>query len=698
MATQNSRLIRDFFARWRKILVITLAIQFLHLEFVNASSTTCIEGTHYTILSSNPTILKFTNTSDCNFAIPARVSSIEILAVGGGGGGGMDGGSGGGGGELRYADSFSVSSYDSLTVKIGVGGSAGTYVPYVSADTGTATIISGNGVTLFQANPGGAGATWAGSGAGRPGGLGGTSGIGGVGTSGQRGGQAPTASCLTTTVIGESLSAALTPSNSITGTSINYGGGGGGGIANNSRGSHETATVGASGGGTSGGQGASYRLQLNGSPAPRNKGTSRGGDGTANTGGGGGGGGACSAHSNSGALFGVSETWDGVTYTAAQGVDGRAQRTSGGTGADGVVIFRYVQAPLIPEPSPCVAPRIEEVEPNWGDSSGGTRVKIIGQNLSPAVYFEGRLVDVRLSSANSVTVITPGGRKGKIEVRIDGCGSSSKNSFIYDPDPKINSISSEFVSTLGSELILMGDFFGEPTVELDGALVKSINKGSSMLLATLPPHTPGLKILTVRTNYGASTVSLVYVTPPQFTELKMPFIAQGDTVSVRISAEGAFSYSLVGELPMGLTFNSKSGLISGIANREGIFDLEVVAHGKGGSSSKRVTLDVDKPIPKGVSKAIYFSRRGDVVTNYESLVDFIDKVKAIAPRNLAPVVTLRGGGQVDRLRKDSKIVEAIRHEKVVEIFRAEGLDAFSLEKGGEGPKNRVIVEVLWKRS
>ena len=363
-----------------------------------------------------------------------------------------------------------------------------------------------------------------------------------------------------------------------------------------------------------------------------------------------------------------------------------------------MVILRYLQAPLIPEPAPCLAPKIEEIVPNWGDSSGGTRVKIIGQNLSPAVYFEGRLVDVRLSSANSVTVITPGGRKGKIEVRIDGCGSSSMTTFIYDPDPKINLLSSEFVSTLGGELILTGDFFGEPTVELDGALVKSIKKGSSLVLATLPPHTPGSKILTVRTNYGATAVSLIYVTPPQFTELKLPFIAQGDTVSVQVSADDAHSYGLVGDLPMGLTFNSKSGLISGIANREGTFDLEVVAYGKGGSSSKRVRLDVDKPIPKEVSKAIYFSRRGDVVTNYESLVNFIDEVKAIAPRNLAPVVTLRGGGQVNRLRKDSKIVEAIRHEKVVEIFRAEGLDAFSLEKGGEGPKNRVIVEVLWKRS
>lgn len=610
----------------------------------------------------------------------------------------MDGGSGGGGGELRYADSFSVSSYDSLTIRIGEGGRAGTYVPYVSADTGTATTIRSNGVTIFQANPGGAGATWAGSGAGRPGGLGGTSGIGGVGTSGQRGGQAPTASCLTTTVIGESLSAALTPSNSITGTSVNYGGGGGGGIANNSRGSHETATVGASGGGTSGGQGASYRLQLNGSPAPRNKGTSRGGDGTANTGGGGGGGGACSAHSDSGALFGVSETWDGVTYTAAQGVDGRAQRTSGGAGAHGVVIFRYVQAPLNPEPAPCVAPRIEEVEPNWGDSSGGTRVKILGQNLSPAVYFEGRLVDVRLSSANSVTVLTPGGRKGKIEVRIDGCGSSSKNSFTYDPDPKIESQSTEFVSTLGGELILTGEFLSAPTVELDGAKIGVINKGSSMLVATLPPHTPGSKILTVKTKYGATTVSLVYVRPPQFTELKLPFIAQGDTVSLQISADDTYSYGLVGELPTGLTFDTKNGLISGIANRVGIFDLEAVAYGKGGFSSKQFRLEVDRPIPKEVSQTIYFSRRGDVVTNYESLVKFIEKVKAVSPRNLLPVIRIRGGGQVDRLRKDLKSVEAIRHDKVIEIIRAEGLNAFTQEEGGEGPKNRVIVEVLWKRS
>lgn len=363
---------------------------------------------------------------------------------------------------------------------------------------------------------------------------------------------------------------------------------------------------------------------------------------------------------------------------------------SSGGGGDG-------GAPAL-EPALCVAPRIEEVVPNWSDSSGGTRVKIIGHNLSPSVYFEGRHVDVLLSSANSVTVITPGGRKGKIEIQIDGCGSSSKTTFIYDPDPKINSLSSEFVSTLGGELILMGDFLGDATVELEGAIVGSASKGSSMLVATLPPGKPGSKILTVRTNYGATTVSLVYVTPPQFAELKLPFIAQGDTVSIQISAEGAYSYVLFGSLPTGMTFDSKNGLISGIANKQGTFDFEVVAYGKGGLSNKGVRLEVDRPIPKGVRQSIYFSRRGDVIINYGSLVKFIDKVKAISPRNLAPLIRLRGGGQVDRLRRDSRIVEEIRQDKVIEIFKIHGLNAFSVAKGGEGPKNWVIVEVLWKRS
>jgi hypothetical protein len=363
---------------------------------------------------------------------------------------------------------------------------------------------------------------------------------------------------------------------------------------------------------------------------------------------------------------------------------------SSGGGVDG-------GAPAL-EPALCVAPRIEEVVPNWSDSSGGTRVKIIGHNLSPSVYFEGRHVDVLLSSANSVTVITPGGRKGKIEIQIDGCGSSSKTTFIYDPDPKINSLSSEFVSTLGGELILMGDFLGDATVELEGAIVGSASKGSSMLVATLPPGKPGSKILTVRTNYGATTVSLVYVTPPQFAELKLPFIAQGDTVSIQISAEGAYSYALFGSLPTGMTFDSKNGLISGIANKQGTFDFEVVAYGKGGLSNKGVRLEVDRPIPKGVRQSIYFSRRGDVIINYGSLVKFIDKVKAISPRNLAPLIRLRGGGQVDRLRRDSRIVEEIRQDKVIEIFKIHGLNAFSVAKGGEGPKNWVIVEVLWKRS
>lgn len=297
------------------------------------------------VSSGGSTILTFTSITDCAWSIPSGVTAVDVLAVGGGGGGGSDGGSGGGGGELRNATNYSVSSISALILDVGSGGSGGNWIGPVVATAGTSSFVKNpSGTTLLEAKGGGAGQGWTV----QTTVSGGTGGSGGAGTNGQNGGLGPT-QCTAVSEAGGSYSfgsspAGTAPSNSITGSSINYGGGGGGGSGYQLK-NAGTAKFGVAGGGTnSGGRGSSYKYGRDGSSI---NGASRGSNGFANSGGGGGAGSACDAYANYGTTFGSSVTIDGISYLSTDVIDGRAQRTRGGNGADGVVIIKYANPPSI---------------------------------------------------------------------------------------------------------------------------------------------------------------------------------------------------------------------------------------------------------------------------------------------------------------------------------------------------------------
>ncbi len=292
--------------------------------------------------SGGYTTLTFTSRAICNWSVPAGVSAVDLLAVGAGGGGGGDGGSGGGGGELRSASTYSVNGISALAINVGTGGTAGSWGPASTA--GSSTIVKKiDNSLLFEAKGGGGGNGWTVQTA-VPGGTGGS---GGTGTNGQGGGLGPLDCSAVTEASGSytigSSPAGSAPSNSITGSAVNYGGGGGGGggyqLFNSG-----VAKFGAAGGGTnSGGRGANYKYGRDGSAS---SGASRGSDGFANSGGGGGGGSACDAYAAYNSTFASNITIDGTTYSAGQVVDGRAQRTAGGNGADGVVVIKYFSSAL----------------------------------------------------------------------------------------------------------------------------------------------------------------------------------------------------------------------------------------------------------------------------------------------------------------------------------------------------------------
>ena len=302
--------------RVRKALIVSLIAPFFTVvsapEAVAAPA--CIENTDFTRLSSDgaaTVVYRFTNRSaECTYTLPVGLSSAAILAVGAGGGGGPDGGAGGGGGEIRYNASQSLSGVSSIDIWVGTGGSGGVWGG-AGSGSGSASTVKWSGATQYLANGGGGAGGW--NTTGPPGGSGGSGGSGGnANSNGQSGGFGPYSQC----VKGASPTG-TTPSNSITGSSVNYGGGGGGGFGQNDSGS--PAFLGAAGGGTSGGRGANYRWNFDGSTSI--VGATAGYAGTAFTGGGGGGGAAC----NSG------------------NTNGTNQRTAGGAGGHGVVIIAFAR-------------------------------------------------------------------------------------------------------------------------------------------------------------------------------------------------------------------------------------------------------------------------------------------------------------------------------------------------------------------
>jgi hypothetical protein len=120
------------------------------------------------------TILTFTSTTACDWTVPANVLAIDVLVVGGGGGGGYERGGGGGGGGVAYTAALTVSPAAVHAITVGAGGTAATSATEKGGDGGTSSFVRSTGsVTLVQAGGGGGGGTHNGAqvgiGDGRPG-------------------------------------------------------------------------------------------------------------------------------------------------------------------------------------------------------------------------------------------------------------------------------------------------------------------------------------------------------------------------------------------------------------------------------------------------------------------------------------------------------------------------------------------------
>jgi hypothetical protein len=233
----------------------------------------------------------FKTVGQCDWTVPAGVTSVDYLIVAGGGGGASGGGGAGG---LLQVNNYSVTANTTISITVGGGGAGGTGQSVGS--NGSNSIF--NGVTTIGGGGGAAGGGNAGNGGSGGGGRydavgttfgtgtsgqgknGGSSGFGGYGAGGGGGGAGAVGGNSVVQSLGGAGGDGLPET--ITGTSVYYAGGGGGGVNANS--DTYLTNGGGTGGQGGGGTGSSYG-RTGGVQGANTNAT----NGTANTGGGGGG-------------------------------------------------------------------------------------------------------------------------------------------------------------------------------------------------------------------------------------------------------------------------------------------------------------------------------------------------------------------------------------------------------------------------
>ena len=342
----------------------------------------------------------------------------------------------------------------------------------------------------------------------------------------------------------------------------------------------------------------------------------------------------------------------------------------------------------------CPSISISSISPLGGSAEGGSELTINGSGLTNSVYMNDRIAPVLLSYSSKVIISTLAGTKGEATIRVDGCSGSARITYLYDPDPVISSLSSNKISTSGGTITITGAFLSRATISIGTTKATISSNSDTSIVAELPALTAGDKTMTLTTAFGTTTSKLTYLEPPSLnTALTFPYIAQGDLVSLSFSATGADSYISSKSLPPGLNLETSNGLLSGIANKEGIYEFSITAKNEVGSDTKHYTLEVDRPTPKSLNANIYFSYKSTSLSasNKISLDRFIAKLKSVAPRRLGSTITINGG-----LEKEIDNTSATRDLRITEYLEASGIKVLNyLSKNGD--KNKFQITANWIR-
>jgi uncharacterized repeat protein (TIGR02543 family) len=275
-------------------------------------------------------------------------------------------------------------------------------------------------------------------------------------------------------------------------------------------------------------------------------------------------------------------------------------------------------------------------------------------------------------------------------------GSSDPVTPAPPPGPRIDSISKPEICAVGNDIVISGNYFDDGKVTFDGTALTVKSLSSTSISVSLPRAAGGERTIRVTTPNGSATITIKYVDvpKPKFVPILIPYLSQGDYLSLPITATNATSYSIIGTLPAGLAFNTATGAISGTPNENGIFGFVITATGICGETTQLVELDIDKETPNAISHRINILPGSACISDSAkaSLASFLDKVKEIAPRNLAPEIYFSGGG----IASGSDLGDD-RRDCLCDLFLEEEVYGNVIEGEFTGTANRIEIIVYWAK-
>jgi hypothetical protein len=271
------------------------------------------------------------------------------------------------------------------------------------------------------------------------------------------------------------------------------------------------------------------------------------------------------------------------------------------------------------------APVISTVTPATGSTAGSTSVTITGTNLSGAtsVTFGGVAATIGLNTPTSITVGTPAGTAGPVDVVVTTpYGSHTKTAaFTYGAPPVISVVSPATGSTSGSTSVTITgtDLSGAPSVTFGGvAGTIGLNTSTSITVDT-PAGTAGAVDVVVTTPYGShtKTSAFSYVAPPAISTVSPASGSTAGGASVTITGtnlSNATSVTFSGTAAT-ITGNTATQIIVNTPSKAaGLVDVKVTTAYGSDTRTNAYTYVTPAPTISAVSPATGLITGGTSVT------------------------------------------------------------------------------------
>lgn len=256
-----------------------------------------------------------------------------------------------------------------------------------------------------------------------------------------------------------------------------------------------------------------------------------------------------------------------------------------------------------------VAPVVSGLSPTTGSAGGGTTVTITGTGFTAAtaVDFGGNAgTSVTVTSATSLTVITPAHAAGPVNVSVTGPGGTGSlpNAFTYTATPAVSSVAPNTGSTDGGDTVVITgtDFTGTTTVRFDNITATITGQTATTVTVVTPAHVAGVAVVSVTGPGGTSTVngSFTYAAPTPTIGSISPVsgpITGGTLVTLTGAGfTGATAVSFGGSAGTAITVTSPTSLtVTTPAHALGLVDVTVTA--PGGTDTLLNAFTYTPPVP-----------------------------------------------------------------------------------------------------